>query len=362
MRVLHVAEAFGGGLYEIVRTLAEGTARHGHTVAIAYGVRPETPEGLRESTDPAVELFSTAWTRRTPGVQWAAARELRGLVRSYRPDVLHLHSSFAGVIGSVIVGAVPPTVFTPHAFASSLPGQRRLERLGYGLGERFACRRATVVGAVSSSEADAARRRGARRVVVIENGISELDGNGSAQRPRPSRPRVVAAGRTVLQRQPEACARILARLGDVAELEWIGGGGGKRGEAGWRALVDAGIEPSGWLPREAVLERLGEASAYLHWTAWDGHPLSILEAMARDVLVVASDIPPNRDVVGDEQVCATEEEAVALLRRVLLDPELAGRMLASQRARRPRYAARRMVGEWLALYAQLVRETSAPRG
>jgi len=361
MRILHVAEAFGGGLYEMVRTLAEGSARAGHSVAIAYGVRPETPTALSERIDPAVELYPTAWTSRTPGAQWAAARELRRLVVCQRPDVLHLHSSFAGVIGSAIAGAAP-TVFTPHAFASSLPDQRRLARLGYGLGERFVCRRASVVGAVSGSEADAARRLGARRVAVVENGISELDRERLVQRPRPPRPRVVGAGRTVPQRRPEACARIMRRLADVAELEWIGGGGGARGEAGWQALVHAGIEPSGWLPRETVLERLAEASAYLHWTAWDGHPLSILEAMAGDVLVVASDIPPNRDVVGGEQVCATEEEAVALLRRVLLDADFAERLLDSQRARRPRYAARRMVEEWLALYARLAREAPASRG
>jgi len=362
MRILHAVEAFGGGLYEMVRTLAEGTAQHGHRVAIAYGVRPETPEGLRECIDPAVELFPTAWTRRTPRAQWAAARELRVLVSRYRPDVVHLHSSFAGVVGTAVVGSAAPTVFTPHAFASALPGQRGAVRLAYALGERFACRRVTVVGAVSESEAETARRRaGARRVVVIENGIVELDGDRLVHRAPPSDRRVVAMGRAVAQRQPEACARILSRLRDLAEVEWIGGGGGTRGQAGWKALVHAGIPPSGWLPRETVLERLSRASAYLHWTAWDGQPLSVLEAMAMDVLVVASDIPPNRDILGGEQVCRTEDEAVALLRRVLLEPDFADRLLSGQRARRTKYAGERMVTEWLELYAALTRRSGGPR-
>jgi len=361
MRILHVAEALGGGLYEMVRTLAEGTAEHGHRVAIAYGVRPETPAGLRERIDPAVDLFAAGWTRRTPQAQWTAARELRQVVRRYRPDVVHLHSSFAGVVGAAVVGGAAPTVFTPHAFASALPGQRPAVRLAYAFGERFACRRVTVVGAVSPSEAEAARQRaGARRVVVIENGVPELDDERLVHRvARPAR-RVVAMGRTVAQRQPEACARILGRVRDLAEVEWIGGGGGTRGQAGWATLEEAGISPSGWLPRETVLERLDRTSAYLHWTAWDGHPLSVLEAMAMDVLVVASDIPPNRDILGPDQVCVTEDEAIALLRRILLEPDFAERLLAAQRARRGAYSAKRMVAEWLELYARLAREAGAP--
>ena len=37
-----------------------------------------------------------------------------------------------------------------------------------------------------------------------------------------------------------------------------------------------------WLPLldNQRLERLAGATAYLHWTAWDGQPLSVLEAMA----------------------------------------------------------------------------------
>jgi hypothetical protein len=50
-------------------------------------------------------------------------------------------------------------------------------------------------------------------------------------------------------------------------VEWLGGGGGKRGVAGHQALTEAGISPSGWMPREELLGRLGSATAYLHWTA-----------------------------------------------------------------------------------------------
>src|SRR3712207_4121012 len=113
MRILHVAEAFGGGLYEICRIQAEGAAAAGHEVAIAYGRRPETPADVRAEVAPNVQLFETPWVDRSPGTQVRAVRYLRGLVRHWKPDVVHLQSSFAGLHGAVAVADWVPCVYSP---------------------------------------------------------------------------------------------------------------------------------------------------------------------------------------------------------------------------------------------------------
>ncbi|MFL5826928.1 MAG: glycosyltransferase, partial [Thermoleophilaceae bacterium] len=103
-----------------------------------------------------------------------------------------------------------------------------------------------------------------------------------------------------------------------------------------------------------------DAVAYLHWTAWDGQPLSVLEAMARDAVVVASDIPPNREVLGPDQVSASEDQAIELLRRVISDSGLRDSLLAEQRRRRRAYGAQRMVDQWLELYRRIARARATP--
>lgn len=357
LRVLHVAEAFGGGLLETVRIVAERGAREGASHTIAYGRRPETPADPRGSIDARVGLVALDWRRRAPLTQFSAARALRRLGRELEPDVIHLHSSFAGAVGVAALRGLAPLLFTPHSFASSLRDASATRRLALRQAERQIVRGADVVGAVSESEAEIARRLGAHRVVCVPNGIPELDqvSWSEALDGGSDRPRVIAAGRLIEQRRPLACARILSQVSEVADIAWIGGGGpeGPLKREATAALSAAGAGPSGWLPREQVLSELRRSAAYLHWTSWDGQALSLLEAMACDTVVVASNIPPNRELLDERALCATEEEAVALLRRVLAEPGFAAQLRAAQRQRAERHSAAAMSEGWNAVYREL---------
>jgi glycosyltransferase involved in cell wall biosynthesis len=357
LRVLYVAEAFGGGMFEITRTEAEGVARAGHRVAIAYGVRPETPRDVRDRIDPRVELIPLPWSARTLRAQLEAHRALGRLCRSWKPDVAHLMSSYAGLHGVLAMNGVPK-VYTPQAYAFTMTSEPSYKRWAYLALESFVARRVDVVGACSLSEgAQAWSLPGTRSVAVVPNGIDELSGELSEFALGPEvGPTVVAMGRPSPQRQPEACARILSTVRDYAELRWIGGGDGNG--PGERALSAAGIPMTGWMPRRETLAALGESMLYLHWTAWDGLPLSVLEAMALDVIVVASDIGPNRELLGSRQVCRSEGEASTLLRRLLVDSSLRQEFLANQRERRQAHGADRMVSSWIDVYRSL---SLAPR-
>jgi glycosyltransferase involved in cell wall biosynthesis len=358
-RILHVVEAFGGGVLQVVRILAERLLAEGDTVAIAYGRRPESPSNPRACFSSEIELFGL-WEGRTVRDEIAATKKLRALTRSWAPDVVHLHSSFAGVVGAVAIGRSVPSIYTPHGYSFTMQSQSVPRRGVFKAIERVTAHRVDLIGAVSMAEAEDARQVTDReKIVVVRNGIPELDRQRSGPPPDRggSRPRVVAAGRIVEQRRPASAARILAAVSDVAEVSWIGGGGG--GGVPKSTITDLGVPVTGWLDRAAALAALRSATAYLHWTAWDGQPLSILEAMASDVVVVASDIEAAREILGERQVCSTEAEAATLIRDVLRDRGLREDLLASQRERGSRFGARRMASEWRTVYEQIAR--TAPR-
>jgi glycosyltransferase involved in cell wall biosynthesis len=356
VRILHVTEAGGAGTFEVVRVLAARLARRGHEVAIAAGRRPASRPALDDGLDPAIELHELPWTRRTAGAQLAAGRAIRRLVADRRPDVVHLHSSFAGAVGAIALPRGVATVYTPHGMAAARVGDGPLRRLAQNAAERFVVRRAGVLGAVSHAEAELARRvHGARRVTVVPNGIPELDPGCEPGAPHRREPVVVAAGRIDPARRPAATARILAGVAGAARVAWVGGAPADED----RPLRAAGIPITGWLERERAIAEVAAATVYLHWSAWDGLSLGVLEALAHDVVVVASDIPANREIVGPEQVRASEPEAIELIRAVLADAALRERLLASQRERRAQWSAERMTDGWEAVYARVAPDAHA---
>lgn len=353
---MHIAEAFGGGLLEVVRDICQGHIAAGFRVSIAHGRRPETPqEGIATQLPAEASIFEVnEWGHRAPHREVAATIKLRSLIRSISPDLIVLHSSFAGVSGAVASSGIP-TIFVPHAFASQLPGPR-LKQAIHRRGEKFAIRRAEVTAAVSHSEAQTAKRLGATQVVTIPNGTSLLDTPNWSDDPiPPSRPKVIAVGRLVPQRRPLEVAEILNRVSDLADVSWVGGGGsGSYAGQAAKTLRSAGVELTGWLDPADVARTLESATVYLHWTSWDGLPITVLEALAKDALVLASDIEPNREVVGTSRVFATGEDVVQAIRDTVTNMTSWRSAILEQRERARKYGSIQMKADW----NELVKRTS----
>ena len=98
---------------------------------------------------------------------------------------------------------------------------------------------------------------------------------------------------------------------------WIGDG--ELGEAVREMIRDMNLagrlEVTGWLEPAAARERMRGLDLFVHFSRWEGLPNAVLEAMATGVPVVASDVPGNRDAIGDTGLFAADE--VQLLERAL---------------------------------------------
>ena len=71
-------------------------------------------------------------------------------------------------------------------------------------------------------------------------------------------------------------------------LKWIGGGGS---DAHLAELLAAGVEVTGWLEQDIAVKELAGCDIYLHTAAWEGYPMTILEAFELGLPVVARGIP-----------------------------------------------------------------------
>lgn len=168
MRILEVITLTElGGAQSVVANLANELTERGHEVIVAGGegdgkmfellrpeVRRERVKGLRRSIAPVDEV--------------RALWELRRLWRRYRPDVVQLHSSKAGLLGRV---AFPSkrVVYTVHGFDSIRLAYRKFLPL-----ERLMQRRCAAIAGVSRYDEVHMREEGlTRNVSFVYNGIPE---------------------------------------------------------------------------------------------------------------------------------------------------------------------------------------------
>jgi hypothetical protein len=113
-RLLMVVRPSEGGAFGHVARLSSELVRRGHQVAICG------PHKSRVDLDPGVELIFVEMGQPIRPVHDARAlARLARVVRNWRPDLIHVHGSKAGVLGRLARFANPavPLAFTPHQYA-----------------------------------------------------------------------------------------------------------------------------------------------------------------------------------------------------------------------------------------------------
>ncbi|HYU56512.1 MAG TPA: glycosyltransferase, partial [Actinomycetota bacterium] len=166
MRVLHVSQPVEGGVGRWVAALVA------HQRALGWDVVIAAPgAGELSARAAAAGAAVRSWeASRSPGASVPGeVRRLRRIVRAAAPDLVHLHSSKAGLAGRLALRGRVPTVFQPHgwSFYAVTGATRRAavvwERAGARWADRILC-----VSAGERARGSAARIRA--RWAVIPNG------------------------------------------------------------------------------------------------------------------------------------------------------------------------------------------------
>lgn len=330
MHILHVVESFGGGVVTVMVPLLNRQAAQ-HRVSLLHSERPETPSELGLDAGVSREVVAMPASP-GPGVFMSAA-QLARRIRVLAPDVIHLHSSMAGVIGrmATMLARFPLSrvVYTPHGFSFLRLDRSALQRkVYYGVESLLALTGAPIV---ACSEGELALAQGLTpHAFLAQNGV-ELDVLDAVSAPRTPGPVTVAAvGRVSAARSPETFIEVARQVRAEfphTRFVWLGWGHGGASEVEWL----------GPLPREHALRRLSvDVDIVLHPSLWEGLPLAVLEAMALKKPVVARDIIGNRDAVVPEVTGYLAKDVagmVAGVRALVSDADLRRRMGESGRQR-----------------------------
>jgi glycosyltransferase involved in cell wall biosynthesis len=347
-----------GGAQTYVANLLPGLEGRLDVIVAAHGDGP-----LREATQAAGARFVPLRHVRRP---LRPLRDLLGLLelvvlmRRAAPDIVHANSSKAGVLGrlAAAVAGVPIRIFTVHGWAFS--AYSGVVSLLYRWADRLMAPLTTLTICVAERERTsglAARTCIAERTVVIPNAV-DLDAIPHARNDG-GRPLVVAVGRLAGPKDALTLVRALSAVPGRAFTALVVGDGPDRPsvEAEVRRL---GLQDAVTLAgtREDVPALLARADVFALSSRSEGAPLSILEAMAVGLPVVASRVGgvPELVVDGETGLLVPPGDPAAMadaLGRLLADAGLRRRLGAAGRARAQRcFDVRRQRQDHLACYAR----------
>lgn len=179
MRILHViTRLIQGGAQQNTVLSCAAQVRAGHEVHLAYGPI-YGPEGslLEEAQASGAVLHGIKSMRRAVN-PWHDARcyyALRKLIRDVKPDIIHTHSSKAGIVARAAAWAerVPVVVHTVHGLPFHDRQSALVHRAYVGM-ERWAAKRCHHLVAITPAMVEAFEAKGIagkERFTVIPSGV-----------------------------------------------------------------------------------------------------------------------------------------------------------------------------------------------
>ena len=294
-KVLHIVEAFGGGIFSFLVDLINSTSDE-FEIVIAYGKREQTPIDFKNYFNSNVKFIEVKNFTRNINItkDIKAFFEIKNIIKDINPDVIHLHSSKAGVLGRFATNGKAKVLYNPHGFSFLMKDSSKFKRMLYWLIEKVSSLKNAVIIGCSYGEYKEALKL-SKKSIVINNGINieslkQEIGYLKKHRLDFNNLKICTSGRIGFQKNPKLFNKIANDFPNL-QFMWIGDGELRK------ELTSSNIIVTGWKTRKEVLELVNENDIFILTSLWEGLPISLLEAMFLEEVCLVTDVIGNRDVI-----------------------------------------------------------------
>lgn len=298
LRVLHVAETIRGGIATYLNELHPYHSGIYGSGQIRYVVPEDHRDDLRGIDESNIVGF--ARTGRDLASLWSMTKATCAAVREMRPDIVHLHSTFAGMVLRPILKALFPRthlIYCPHGWAFL----REASALSHGVTkivERLLAPLSSRIICISTCELEAGLRAGiaADKLTLVHNGISRERPARVASTWDDRRTKVLFVGRLDRQKGYDLLLEAARLLEDKIHVRMIGSTVVEKS----RPLdLPSNVEIRGWQSHSTIEAQLDEADLAVIPSRWEGFGFVALEAMRARKAVVAFSIGALPEIVED---------------------------------------------------------------
>lgn len=319
MHVTHIITRMilGGAQENTLLTVEDQRASHGDRVELITGPALG-PEGslLDRARASGVDVRLIPELRRAihPWRDWSSYRALVRLLRELKPDVVHTHSSKAGILGRAAAAKVGlPCVHTVHG-SPFHPYQSRMAYRAYVAAERWAARRSDKIVSVCDAMTTQYLAAGVGRP---EQFVTVYSGMEVEPFLNPPVPRTEVRGRLGFGAEDIVVGKV-ARLFELKghddviaaaktlcpanpRLKFLFVGDGLLREALGRMIAEAGLADrfvfTGLVPPGQVPELIGAMDIVVHTSLREGLARVLPQGLLGGKPVVSYDIDGAREVV-----------------------------------------------------------------
>lgn len=299
IKILHAAETIKGGVATVIRTISNRVDDGEFKYEFLYLVPEDQKNELGTIEGNGVNTFRRTG-RNLSSLAGFFVRLVKLIIRE-KPNVVHLHSTFAGVLGRLACFVIKPwvdvrVVYCPHAF-SFLMESSPLKQKIYAALERLLQRITDVIICVSKFEMDKAESFGIDRVRMrlIYNGVYPKASSRDENLNSPIK--LLFVGRLDYQKGIDVLVKAfhLANRNDMT-LTVVG-------SSVHESSVDfpevESIEYLSWLPADKVHEMYINSDVLVVPSRWEGFAMVPLEGMSMGLPVISSDCTSLPEVVAD---------------------------------------------------------------
>lgn len=362
LNILHITEALGGGVLNIIDMLTKAQSADGHKVTLLHSVREnDTPseETLNNLFPKSIQrVIYPMVTPISPLADFKSLLKIINLIRKIQPDVIHLHSSKAGVLGRIackLTGYSKRCFYTPHGYSFlrqdiSIKKRnifKRIEQLAGILG-------GTTLACSNSELYHAQHTAKQTNAILIENAVPVLSINQAHGSLNKSDCTISTSGRICYPKNPKAFRDLAISLEHTkSDFIWLGGG-----ELEYELYKDHklpnNLKVTGWLTRNEVTDKLQKTDIFVMTSLWEGMPLSLIEAQVAGIAAVVPDVEGCRDVVIDGVtgfICKGPESMAEKVLLLIKDTNLRKEMgKAARELSLKRFSPERMHQETMTAY------------
>ncbi|KUJ49972.1 glycosyltransferase [Chryseobacterium sp. JAH] len=316
IKIVQFVEAFGGGVYTYVKDLSNFLITHQsdincevHLIYSPNRVELDKELFLKE-IHPEIFLYELDMQRQISlKKDQIVVRETRKILKKIKPDIIHLHSAKAGVIGRLAcLGLVSKknVYYSPHGFSFV---QQNISKPKIFLFKIIEFVMPFLFGGtiVASGDTEFETAKKIAKTILIRNGVDFELPNEIYIPVNNQRFTVGTVGRLTPQKNPKMFNEIASKFPNI-DFVWIGNGE-LIGD-----ITSENITVTGWVrTRKELLQKINTLDLYIQVSLWEGLPIAILEAMAMRKPLLVSNVMGNKDTVNEDFngfIYNTEHEAV----------------------------------------------------